>query len=118
MLTVMAKSKSKEKKGKRAKLSKVRKKGSRKKKNVTAKARKGAKKNAAGRKATPRPKVTHAETTSAPAAFTEIASEEMTSSPPSPGEPAMIESTESTGASESGFTPTEDNSNSNNTSSM
>jgi hypothetical protein len=116
MLTVMAKSKSKEKKGKRAKLSKVRKKGSRKKKDVTAKARKGAKKNAAGRKATPRPKVTHAETTtSAPAAFTEIASEEMTSSPPSPGEPAMIEST---GASESGFTPTEDNSNSNNTSSM
>jgi hypothetical protein len=117
MLTVMAKAKSKEKKGKRAKLSKVRKKGSRKKKEVTAKARKGTKKNAARRKATSRPKVPYAGTTSAPAAFTEIASEEMTSSPLAPGEPAMIESTESTGASESEFTSIEDNS-SNNTSSM
>jgi hypothetical protein len=115
MLTVMAKAKSKEKKGKRAKLSNVRKKGSPKKKKATAKAGKGTKKKAARRKAAPRPKVTRAET--APEAFTEIASEEMTSSPPAAGEPAMIESTESTEPGESGFTPTDNNS-SNNTSSM
>lgn len=116
MLTVMAKTKSKEKKGKRAKLSKVRKKGSsKKKKEVIAKARKGTKKKAARRKAAPGPKVTHVET--APAAFTEITSEETTSSPPAAGEPEMIESTESTGAGESEFTSTEGNS-SNNTSSM
>jgi hypothetical protein len=109
MLTVMANAKSKEKKGKRAKLSKVRKKGNKKKK-VTAKARTGAKKKAARRKSSSRPKVTHAETASAPAAFTEIASEEMTSSPPAPGETAMIESTEPMEAGESGFTSTEGNS--------
>src|SRR5919109_774030 len=113
MLTVMAKAKSNEKKGKRAKLSKVRKKVSPKKKEVTAKARKGVKKKATRRKATPRPRARPAETASAPAAFTEIVSEEMTTlSPSASGEPAMMESTESTGASESGFTSTEDNSSS------
>jgi hypothetical protein len=109
MLTVMAKTKSKEKKGKRAKRSKMRKKGSSKKKEVIAKARKGTKKKAVRRKVAPRPKVTSAET--APAAFTEIAPEEMTSSPPAAGEQAMIESTETTGADESEFTSTEGNSN-------
>ena len=122
MLTVMAKAKSKEKKGKRAKLSKARKKSSPKKKKVIAKSRKGAKKNAVRRKATSRAKVTRAKktTTAAPAVFTEIASEEMISSPaPAPEEPAMIESPESEGTSENVFTATEDNDSiNNNTSSM
>jgi hypothetical protein len=118
MLIVMAKAKSRKKKGKRAKLSKVRKKSSRKKKAVTVKARKGSKKSTARRKTKSRSNVTQTETTSAPAAFTEIAVEEMmTSYSPPPGEQAMTESTESAETPESGFTSAEDDSN-NNKSSM
>jgi hypothetical protein len=116
MLIVMAKAKSRKKKGKRAKLSKVRKKSSRKKKAVTVKARKGSKKSTARRKTKSRSNVTQTETTSAPAAFTEIAVEEMmTSYSPPPGEQAMTESAETP---ESGFTSAEDDSNNNNKSSM
>lgn len=119
MLIVMAKAKSRKKKGKRAKLSKVRKKSSRKKKAVTVKARKGSKKSTARRKTKSRSNVTQTETTSAPAAFTEIAVEEMmTSYSPPPGEQAMTESTESAETPESGFTSAEDDSNNNNKSSM
>jgi hypothetical protein len=112
MLTDMAKAKSKQKKGKQANLSKVRKKGNIKKK-ATAKVRKGSKKKAAGRKAVPRPKATGVETKPGPTAFTEIASEEVTSSTPALGEQETIGSTESTGVGKSGFTSTDGNSNSN-----
>ena len=78
MLTVMAKAKSNQKKGKQANLSKARKKGNIKKK-TTAKVRKEAEKMAS-RKAAPRRKTTRVETKPGPAAFTEIASEEVTSS--------------------------------------
>src|SRR5215210_2279101 len=81
MLTVMAKAKSKQKKGKQANVSKARKKGSTKKK-ATAKVRKGGKKKAAGRKAARRSTASRIETVPGPAAFTEIASEEVTSSMP------------------------------------
>ena len=96
MLTVMAKAKSKQKKGKQANLSKVRKKGSIKKK-ATTKVRKGGKKKAAKRKAAPRTKTARVEAVPGPAAFTEIASEEVTSSTPALGEQETIGSTESTG---------------------
>jgi hypothetical protein len=112
MLTVMAKAKSKQKKGKQANLSKVRKKGSVKKK-ATAKVRKGDKKKAVRRKAAPRPKTTRGETIPSPAAFTEIASEEATSSMPALGEQETIASTESTGVGKSEFTSTDGNSNTN-----
>jgi hypothetical protein len=109
--TVMAKAKSKQKKGKQTNLSKARKKGGIKKK-ATAKVRKGGKKKAARRKAAPRSTAKkHVETVSGPAAFTEIASEEVTSSISALGEQEMIGSAESTGVSESGFTSTDRNSN-------
>jgi hypothetical protein len=109
--TVMAKAKSKQKKGKQTNLSKARKKGGIKKK-ATAKVRKGGKKKAARRKAAPRSTAKkHVETVPAPAAFTEIASEEVTSSLPALGEQDMIGSTESSGVSESGFTSTDSDSN-------
>lgn len=92
MLTVMAKAKSKQKKGRQTNLSKVRKKGSIKKKTTTE-VRKGGKKKVVRRKAAPRPKVTRVETVSSPAAFTEIASGEVTSSTPALGEQETIGST-------------------------
>src|SRR5215204_5377249 len=108
MLTVMVKAKSKQKKGKQANLSKARKKGGVKKK-ATAKVRKGGKKKAARRKAAPRSTAKkRVERVPGPAAFTEIASEEVTSSIPALGEQEMIEST---GVSESGFTSTDSDSN-------
>lgn len=108
----MAKARSKQKKGKQANLSKTRKKGNIKKK-ATAKVRKGGKKKAASRKAAPRPKATRVKTKPGPAAFTEIASEEVTSSAPALGEQETIESTESIGVGKSGFTSTDGNSNTN-----
>ena len=110
MLTVMAKTKSKQKKGKQANLSKTRKKGSVKKK-TTAKVRKGGKKKATRRNAALRSTATHVEVVSGPAAFTEIASEEVTSSMPALGEREKIGSTESSGTIESGLTPTDGDSN-------
>ena len=112
MLTVMAKTKSKRKKGKQTNLSKVRKKDSIKKK-ATTKVRKGGKKKAVRRKAAPQPKATRIETVRSPAAFTEIASEEVTSSTPALGEQETIGSTGSTGVGKSEFTLTDDNSNTN-----
>jgi hypothetical protein len=94
MLTVMAKAKSKQKKRKQANLSKIRKKGNIKKK-ATTKVRKGGKK-AARRKAAPRSRATRVKTVPSPAAFTEIASEEVTSSTPGLGEQETIGSTGST----------------------
>jgi hypothetical protein len=95
MLTVMAKAKSKQKKGKQANLSKTRKKGSVKKK-ATAKVRKGGKKKATRRNAALRSTATatRVEVVPGPAAFTEIASEEVTSSMPALGEREKIGSTE------------------------
>ena len=110
MLTVMVKAKSKQKKGKQANLSKARKKGGLKKK-ATAKVHKGGKKKAARRKATSRSMATRVEAASGPAAFTEIASEEVTSSIPALGEQEMIGSTESTGVSESRLKSTDSDSN-------
>jgi hypothetical protein len=109
MLTVMAKAKSKRKKGKQANLSKVRKKGSIKKK-ATTKVRKGGKKKAVRRKAAPRPKATRVKTVPSPAAFTEIASEEVKLSTPALGEQETIGST---GVDESELTSTDGNSNTN-----
>lgn len=108
----MAKAKSKQKKGKQANLSKVRKKGSIKKR-ATVKVRKDGKKKAARIKAAPRPKATRVETVLGPAAFTEIASEEVTPSTPALGEQETIGSPESTGVSKSEFTSTDDNSDTN-----
>ena len=110
MLTVMAKAKSKQKKGKQANLSKARKKGGIKKK-ATTKVRKGGKKKAARRKTAPRSAAKRVETAPGPAAFTEIASEEVTSSVPALGEQEMIGSTESTGVNEGGFPSTDSDSN-------
>ena len=111
MLTVMVKAKSKQNKRKQANLSKVRKKGSTKKK-ATTKVRKGGKKKAARRKAAPRSTAKkRVERVPGPAAFTEIASEEVTSSLPALGEQDMVGSTESSGVSESGFTSTDSDSN-------
>jgi hypothetical protein len=90
----MAKAKSKQKKRKQANLSKVRKKGNIKKK-ATTKVRKGGKK-AARRKAAPRSRATRVKTVPSPAAFTEIASEEVTSSTLGLGEQETIGSTGST----------------------
>lgn len=112
MLTVMAKAKSKQKKGKQANLSKARKKGGVKKK-ATAKVRKGGKKKAARRKTAPRSAAKRVETAPGPAAFTEIASEEVTSSTPALGEQETIGSTGSTGVGKSEFTSTDGNSNTN-----
>ena len=77
----MAKTKSKKKKGQRTNRSKTRKKSSGIKKKATAKARKNDKKNTTKRKSVaPRTKARRVKKTmSSPAAFTEIASEEMTS---------------------------------------
>jgi hypothetical protein len=113
MLTVMAKTKSKRKKGKQTNLSKVRKKDSIKKKKATTKVRKGGKKKAVRRKAAPQPKATRVETVRSPAAFTEIASEEVTSSTPALGEQETIGSTGSIGVGKSQFTSTDGNSNTN-----
>ena len=111
MLTVMAKAKSKQKKRKQANLPKVRKKGSTKKK-ATTKVRKSGKK-AARRKAAPRSRATHVETVPSPAAFTEIASEEVTSSTPGIGEQETIGSTGSTGVAKGESTSTDSNSDTN-----
>jgi hypothetical protein len=108
----MAKAKSKQKKRKQANLSNVRKKGTMKKK-ATTKVRKGGKKKAVRRKAAPRPRARRVKTVSSPAAFTEIASEEVTSSTPSLGEQDTIGSTGSTGVDKSEFTSTHDNSDTN-----
>jgi hypothetical protein len=48
-----------------------------------------------------------------PAAFTEIASEEVTSPMPAQGEQEMLESTEPTGVGKSEFTSIDDNNNTN-----
>jgi hypothetical protein len=104
----MTKAKSKQKKGKQTNLPKVRKKGNIKK-NATTKVRKGSKKKAARRKAAPRPKATRVETASSPAAFTEIASEEVTLSTHALGEQETIGSTGSPGVDNSEFTPTDYN---------
>ncbi len=110
MLTVMAKAKSKQKKRKQANLSKVRKKGSMKKK-ATTKVRKGGKKKAVRRKAAaPRPRTTRAKTVPSSAAFTEIASEEVTSPTAGLGEQETIGSTGSSGVDKSEFTSTDGNS--------
>ena len=102
----MVKAKSKQNKRKQANLSKVRKKGSTKKK-ATTKVRKSGKKKAARKKAAPRSRATRVETVPSPAAFTEIASEEVT---PGLGEQETIGSTtESTGAGKSEFTSPDDN---------
>jgi hypothetical protein len=95
MLTVMVKAKSKQKKRKQSNLSKIRKKDNIKKKTTT-KVRKGGKKKAARRKAAPRSRATRVKTVPSPAAFTEIASEEVTSSTPDLGEQETIGSTGST----------------------
>ena len=108
MLSVMAKAKSKQKKGKQTNLPKVRKKGNIKKK-ATTKVRKGSKKKAVRRKAAPRPKATRVETVSGPAAFTEIASEEVTLSTHALGEQETIGSTGSPGVDNSEFTQTDHN---------
>ena len=108
----MAKAKSKQKKRKQANLSNVRKKGTMKKKDTT-KVRKCGKKKEVRRKAAPRPRATRVKTVSSPAAFTEIASEEVTSSTPSLGEQDTIGSTGSTGVDKSEFTSTHDNSDTN-----
>ncbi len=99
----MAKAKSKQKKGKQANVSKARKKSGIKKKS-TSKVRKDGKKKTTRRKAPPRTKIRRAETVPSPAAFTEIASEEVTSPMPAQGEQEMLESTEPTGVSKSEFT--------------
>ena len=102
MLTVMVKAKSKQKKRKQANLSKVRNKDNIKKK-ATTKVRKGGKKKAAKRKATPRSRATRVKTVPSPAAFTEIASEEVTSSTLDLGEQETIGSTGSTVIGKSEF---------------
>ena len=99
----MAKAKSKQKKGKKANLSKVRKKGSIKKR-ATAKVRKDGKKKAVRKKAASRTRTTRGEKMSGPAAFTEIASEEAL------GEQETIGST---GVGKSEFTSTDSNSDTN-----
>jgi hypothetical protein len=110
MLTVMTKAKSKQKNRKQANLSKVRKKGSMKKKATTKVRKSGKKKAAARRKAAPRPRTRRTETVPSPAAFTEIASEEVTSSIPGLGEQETIGSTGSTIVDEGEFASTDDNS--------
>jgi hypothetical protein len=111
MLIVMAKAKSKQKKGKQANVSKTRKKKDIKKKS-TSKVRKDGKKKATRRKASPLTKTRRVETVPSPAAFTEIASEEVTSPMPAQGE-QEIESTELTGVGKSEFTSIDGNNNTN-----
>ena len=106
----MAKAKSKQKKGKQANVSKVRKKSGIKKKS-TSKVRKDGKKKATRRKASPRTKTRRVETMPSPAAFTEIASEEVTSPMPAQGEQGILGSTESTGVGKSGLASIDDNNN-------
>lgn len=114
MLIVMAKAKNKQKKGKQANVSKARKKKSGIKKKSTSKVRKDGKKKATRRKASPRTKTRRIETVTSPAAaFTEIASEEVTSPMPAQGEQGMLGSTESTGVGKSEFTSIDDNNNTN-----
>ena len=108
----MAKAKSKQKKGKQANVSKARKKSGIKKKS-TSKARKDGKKKATRRKASPRIKTRRVETVPSPAAFTEIASEEVTSPMPAQGKQEMLGSTESTEVGKSEFTSIDDNNNTN-----
>ena len=108
----MAKAKSKQKKGKQANLSKTRKKSSIKKKSAS-KVRKDGKKKATRRKASPRTKTRPVETESSPAAFTEIASEEVTSPMLAQGEQEMSGSPESTGVGKTEFTSHDGNSNTN-----
>jgi hypothetical protein len=108
----MAKAKSKQKKGKQANLSKNKKKSSVKKK-ATTKVRKDGKKKAARRKASPRAKAKRVETVPSPAAFTEIASEEVTSPTPAQGEQEMLGPAESTGVGKSEFSSIDGNSNTN-----
>jgi hypothetical protein len=113
MLIVMAKAKSKQKKGKQANVSKARKKSGIKKKS-TSKVRNDYKKKATRRKASPRTKTRRVEKVPSPAAaFTEIASEEVTSPMPAQGEQEMLGSTESTGVGKSEFTSIDDNNNTN-----
>jgi hypothetical protein len=115
MLIVMAKAKSKQKKGKQANVSKTRKKSDIKKKS-TSKVRKDSKKKATRPKASPLTKTRRVETVPSPAAFTEIASEEVTSPTPAQGEQEMLESTEpteSTGVGKSEFTSIDGNNNTN-----
>lgn len=108
----MAKSKSKQKKGKQANLSKARKKGSTKKK-TTSKTRKDGKKKTSKKKPAPRPNARRVKTAPSNIGFTEIASEEVTSPTPAPaqGEQEMLGSTESVWADKNESTPTNDNSN-------
>lgn len=112
LLNVMAKAKSKQKKGKQANPSKTRKKSSIKKKSKS-KVRKDGKKKAARRKASPRTKTRRVERVPGPAAFTEIASEEVTSPIPAQEEQEMLESTESIGTGKSEFTSIDGNNNTN-----
>ncbi|HEX2169826.1 MAG TPA: hypothetical protein VHF65_05975 [Nitrososphaera sp.] len=112
MLIVMAKAKSKQKKGKQANVSKTRKKSDLKKKS-TSKIRKDGKKKATRRKASSLTKTRRVKTVPSPAAFTEIASEEVTSPMPAQGEQEMLESTEPTGVGKSEFTSIDDNNNTN-----
>jgi hypothetical protein len=112
MLTVMAKAKSKRKKGKQTNLSKVKKKGSIKKKGTT-KVRKDRKKKAVRRKVATRSRATRGKTVPSPAAFTEIASEEVTSSTPALEGQETIRSTGLTGVGNNEFTSTEGNSDTN-----
>jgi hypothetical protein len=112
MLTVMAKTKSKQKKRKQTNLSKVRKKGNIKKK-ITTKVHKGGKK-AARKKAASRSRAARVKTVPSTAVFTEIASEEeVTSSTPSLGEQETIGSTGSTVIGKGEFTSTDGNSDTN-----
>ncbi len=111
----MAKAKTKQKKGKQANLSKSRKKGNTKKK-ATTKVRKDGKKKTSRRKAAPRSNARRVKTESSPAAFTEIASEEVTSPPPTQGEQETLGATaESTDVSEDESASTNSNENGNST---
>jgi hypothetical protein len=112
MVTVMAKAKSKQKRGKQANISKARKKGNTKKK-ATTKVRKDGKKKASRRKAESKTKTRHVGKVPGPAAFTEIASEEVTSPTPAQGEWEMSGSTDSMGGDKSQFPSIDDNSNTN-----
>jgi hypothetical protein len=104
-----AKAKRKGKKGKQAKLSKRKKKGGAKR--IAATRRGGKKKKSAKRKAAPRARVTRSEPAPIPAAFTEIAPEEITPSMPETPEEPVMGSTEQMGTGDSGFTSTDDSSN-------
>jgi hypothetical protein len=110
MLIVMAKAKSKQKKGKQANVSKTRKKSNIKKKSTSKVRKDGKKKKATRRKASPLTKTRRVETVPSPAAFTEIASEEVTSPMPAQGEQEMLEPT---GVGKSEFTSIDGNNNTN-----